>query len=1022
MIQLSYHIRDFEYERLREILSEVSSTQEYRGAAQVLAVVFDQCADAEKSRKKAAMIRSVLPKAEVVGTTHIDSFESAVTEQENTLVTFMLFEAPAFSVHRLPLKGLTAAGAGQKLGGELALLNGLKGVWFFAAGILVNIDEVLTETEKCIGDVPIFGSTAARIALSENVGTGFLFDGNTCTDNALAAVCFTGEDLHIEVSYDHGWSPVGRTMRITGCDGDFRVTSIDNAPAADIYHKYLGLDRDAIIIPNICEFPLIIEQDGLNIGRTPFACDREGALGFGAPMVNGSLIRFSYGSQSILLSETYDDSVAFGRFSPQAMILVVCMNRQIFLKEEEEKEIGYYRRICPTLAYTHGNSEIYRFRGRGGETNGALVAVGIREGAQDRSILQCTVPPYDRKKKPNAIIPLERRITAFMHAVTEDLEDMTRRANAASEAKSAFLANMSHDIRTPINAVLGMNEMVLRECSDENILTYSENIRTAGNTLLGLINDILDFSKIEAGKLDIIPVDYDLSSVLNDLVNMVQTRAEAKGLKLVPVIDESTPKLLRGDEIRIKQIVTNILTNAVKYTEKGSVTFAVNYEKTGENTILLKVSVTDTGIGIKQEDIPKLFSKFDRIEEKRNRNVEGTGLGMSITQRLLSMMNSSLEVKSEYGKGSEFSFAISQPVVKWEPVGDYSEAFRRSAANRKKYKESFTAPDAEILVVDDTPMNLEVFRALLKKTLVRIDTAESGAQCIALSAKKKYDVIFLDHMMPDKDGIETLKEMRELTDSPNADTPVICLTANAISGARETYLNAGFTDYLSKPVEPERLEETLAGYIPEHKLKAAGEGVSEAQAADSAIPDYVRSSAEIDTAQGIKHCGNEESYLQALTTYAGSVNALAEETEGYLLSGDIRNFTVKVHALKSTSRVIGAMKLGDLAEKLEAAGHTNNTAFIADRTDELLERCRALGELLSPLTESGSLPLISAEQLDEAYTLIREFLSVADYESAIQIISELGDYSFPENEKTRCEALIKAAGQFDYDKMNEIMK
>ncbi len=403
----------------------------------------------------------------------------------------------------------------------------------------------------------------------------------------------------------------------------------------------------------------------------------------------------------------------------------------------------------------------------------------------------------------------------------DELIDASQRALAASEAKSSFLSNMSHEIRTPINAVLGMNEMILRECDDNNILAYSESIRTAGNTLLGLINDILDFSKIEAGKMEIIPVDYDLSSVINDLVNMIKTRAEDKGLVLVLDMDRKLPKFLHGDEVRIKQIITNILTNAVKYTEKGTITFGIGFEKIRDDTdsIILDVYVKDTGIGIKKEDMKKLFSEFERIDEERNRNVEGTGLGMNITKSLLEMMGSSLKAESIYELGSKFSFRLKQRVVKWEELGDYEAAYRASLGKREKYKETFTAPGAEVLVVDDTPMNLTVFKNLLKKTKVKIDTAESGDEGLHMAYDKKYDIIFLDHMMPQKDGIQTLHELRSRPKDPNLNTPVVCLTANAISGAREQYLSEGFDDYLTKPIDPARLEEMLKHYLPPDKVQ-----------------------------------------------------------------------------------------------------------------------------------------------------------------------------------------------------------
>ena len=333
----------------------------------------------------------------------------------------------------------------------------------------------------------------------------------------------------------------------------------------------------------------------------------------------------------------------------------------------------------------------------------------------------------------------QRQESEELQRAKDEAEKARGEAEKASQAKSEFLSNMSHEIRTPINAILGMNEVILRECEDNNILAYSENVRVAGNTLLGLVNDILDFSKIEAGKIEIIPVEYDLSSTLNDLVNMIHVRADGKVLEFIVDFDPETPKQLYGDEVRIKQVITNILTNAVKYTEKGSVKFSVGFKRFGEepDSVLLYVAVADTGIGIKPEDMGKLFSKFERIEEKRNRNVEGTGLGMTITKRLLEKMDSSLHVESTYGVGSTFSFVLRQRVVQWEPLGDYTVSHHDAMMkNRKKYHEKFTAPEAQVLVVDDNPMNLMVFKSLLKQTKVRIDTANDGDEALSLMQGK----------------------------------------------------------------------------------------------------------------------------------------------------------------------------------------------------------------------------------------------------------------------------------------------
>ena len=373
-------------------------------------------------------------------------------------------------------------------------------------------------------------------------------------------------------------------------------------------------------------------------------------------------------------------------------------------------------------------------------------------------------------------------------------------AESANKAKSDFLANMSHEIRTPINAIMGMGEMILRESKEPATLQYACQLKSATKNLLRIINDILDFSKIEAGKFELIPVDYQLSSLLNELTNMVDARANDKGLMFEVEVNGDVPDALYGDEIRLRQVIVNLLSNAVKYTERGTISFCVDFEKIDDETIYLYIEVSDTGIGIKEEDLKKLFAAFERIEEERNRTIEGTGLGMTISRRILDMMGTSLDVKSIYGQGSIFSFRVKQKVRDFAPMGDFEEAYKKSLKYQQKKRESFVAPNALVLIVDDTEMNLVVAKGLLKQTGIQIDTALSGRKCLDMVAEKKYDIIFLDHMMPDMDGIETLHEIKKLPNNINADTPIISLTANAIHGMREKYLAEGFDDYITKPI------------------------------------------------------------------------------------------------------------------------------------------------------------------------------------------------------------------------------
>ena len=597
----------------------------------------------------------------------------------------------------------------------------------------------------------------------------------------------------------------------------------------------------------------------------------------------------------------------------------------------------------------------------------------------------------------------------------------------ASRTKSEFLSNMSHEIRTPINAILGMDEMILRESKEPNTLEYAENLRHAGNSLLGIINDILDFSKIEAGKMEIIPVEYQLSSVLNDLVNMIRSRAEKKKLECIVKADPNIPSILFGDEIRIKQVITNILTNAVKYTEKGSITLTVNYREKSSDTIILTVKVQDTGIGIKEEDLAKLFSAFERIEEKRNRTIEGTGLGMNITQQLLHLMNSKLEVDSIYGEGSIFWFNIEQKVVSRDPIGDFEEAFKNSLKQHKEYHESFTAPDANILVVDDTVMNLTVVKGLLKQTQIKIDTAESGRECLGMVAKKKYDVIFLDHRMPEMDGMETLREMQLMTPNPNRDTPVISLTANAISGAREQYLAAGFVDYLTKPINSNHLENMLIKYLPKDKVKIteAAENESESPNTETTLPKWLTQVKGLDIKAGIEHCGDSELFLDALTVYANSVVNGADEIEGYYKAEDWKNYTTKVHALKSSSKVIGALELSERAKRLEDAGNSGYIDEIKQDTAPLLDLYRSYAEKLKPLIkveeDNSDKPLIDEAELAEAFEAMKDAAATFDYDSMMFVFQSLDEYRLPDSENEKYKKIKSAAEKLDWETVNKIL-
>ena len=593
----------------------------------------------------------------------------------------------------------------------------------------------------------------------------------------------------------------------------------------------------------------------------------------------------------------------------------------------------------------------------------------------------------------------------------EELEYARNKADEANKAKSNFLANMSHEIRTPINAVLGMNEMIMRESSEDEVISYAKNIHHAGQTLLSIVNDILDFSKVEEGKMEILPTQYDLVSVITDLVNMIRPRTETKGLELEVNANEDIPRLLFGDEIRIKQCMLNILTNSVKYTEKGSVRMNIDFEKKDKSSVILKISIADTGIGIREEDLKKLFKPFKRIEESRNRTIEGTGLGLNITQSLLHLMGSKLQVESVYGQGSVFSFNLEQKVIQWEPLGNYTRQVDQK--KEEKYHEAFHAPKAHILVVDDTDLNLTVFKSLLKKTRITIDTALSGREALLKLAKTKYDMLFLDHLMPEMDGIQTLHEIKKLSGIPE-DFPCIALTANAISGAREMFISEGFTDYLSKPVSGTDLEAMLLQYLPKEKiiLKSDPSFIPDDDLTDSPMnmgdKRLLRNMTNIGLRvfdlhlmETLTNCGGYEYFYDVIHDFYSAIQDKSDLIEYYAKNQDFKNYTILVHALKSSARIIGAMQLHEEAKYLESCGNAEDAAEIAEKTPALLEHYRSYKHRLEPLlgiqpTTKKDKPMITTDNLENAFSSIKECAQAEDLQNIQNILNMLEDYTIPD--------------------------
>lgn len=630
--------------------------------------------------------------------------------------------------------------------------------------------------------------------------------------------------------------------------------------------------------------------------------------------------------------------------------------------------------------------------------------------------------------------PAFKQLNVRMQELEEagkEAEEAKRRALDEDEAMNDFLSNMSHEIRTPLTAILGYDEVIIKDAPEEDVRAYAEDIRAAGNTLLYIVNDILDFSKMASGNMTLSVGAYHLSEVLDNIGNIIRKRANDKGLEYRTRIDDTIPDMLYGDGVRVNQIMINLLNNAVKYTSHGYVQLSVAATRgTDERFLTLKVAVEDTGIGIKEEEMGKLFDAFARFDRIKNNRVEGTGLGLAITSQLLQMMGGTIDVDSVYGKGSIFSVSIPQQVA-----GSKTIAQRAAQGLRAddQTEETFYAPEAQLLVVDDNETNRTVVGELLRHTLVEIDTASSGMEALAMVRGNAYDLILLDQMMPNMSGPETLKQMRALSDNASEHAQVIAFTANAVAGVKEQLLAQGFDDYLAKPVTGQDLIKMMIRHLPREKYLLPGDaGYDEAAARDKSLHGESEKSDDqilleslqgIDLSLALTYCGTKEVLRAAVTDFYLTIPQQSDLIERYLGEGDIANYTIKVHALKSAARFIGAEKLSDEAAQLEQLGIEGREEEIRERTPEMLALYRSYLEKLNAVAPANKTrgEEISADDLAEAYEELRSFALAFDFDGIDAVMGELSSYDIPEEEAERFEKIRDAVANVNREALLELL-
>lgn len=649
-------------------------------------------------------------------------------------------------------------------------------------------------------------------------------------------------------------------------------------------------------------------------------------------------------------------------------------------------------------------------------------------------------------------------------------------AKMAAKVKTDFLANMSHEIRTPMNAICGMTDLLLQTEMTEEQHVYLDTIKTSADNLLSIINDILDFSKIEAGKMELVEQNYNLLSQLNALQNTIDVRIGDKPLTFEIIMKRDMPTELHGDDVRVQQIMLNFLTNAVKYSERGSIKLILDYERIFDETILFKGSIVDTGIGIKKDDMDKLFEEFSQVDMARNHQIEGTGIGLTITDRLVKAMNGHISVESEYGVGSTFSFEIDQKVTDFDSVIDTDSqdefiSLSSSGLLKKLMNDrdgsgqiaTFIAPDARVLVVDDNAANLLVARGLIGKYGVSIETCSSGQETLDLLEKdQNFDMLFVDHMMPGMDGVELVKTLRAKDGEFYRNVPIVALTANAIKGVSDLFLANGFWDYMSKPIDVKVLGRVMNDWIPPskrvekdcvvggvdaeenallinsynipHDVNAgiAKETVTQDNVeivdVDSELKMALSNIPEMNFDNGLFLCGNDfDIYLSVVEIYVKSSGQIIERINAALATNDLQNYGIEVHGVKSSSRNIGAEALGELAYALEMESKAGNAAFVKEKHEEFMDAYTALLEKLSNAllvnNDDSAEELIEISQ-DEFVELLNgciEALDSFDVNKASELIGKLSVGAFDDETRRKIKDAKTSVDLFDFDIATEIL-
>lgn len=649
----------------------------------------------------------------------------------------------------------------------------------------------------------------------------------------------------------------------------------------------------------------------------------------------------------------------------------------------------------------------------------------IDQAITEKTNLEVNERIYTPKSKPLSIV--KEKNSGTVYSMIDDTDDIRNaaelieakeiaeqeRQNAieASKAKSIFLSSMSHEIRTPMNTIVGMTEILLRDATSESEKRYLGNIQRSGESLLSIINDILDFSKIESGQFTIVNDPYSPHQLLEDLRMIFLTRIGEKSIILDYDIDPKLPKMLMGDGLRLRQIIINLVNNAIKFTEEGMIRIKVRVKFPDPDHVRFYCSVKDTGQGIREEDLDKLFKSFSQVDSIRNHRQEGSGLGLSICKQLVTLMNGDIHASSVYGEGSEFSFNILQEAV----LSNVADVLMTD----QKKESAFTAPDAHILIVDDNEMNRTVALGLLAPLRMTVDTAKNGLEAVEMVQTGNYDIVFMDHMMPVMDGIEATKAIRALEDERFRELPIIALSANVLKESQVEFRNAGMNGFVPKPIRMNEICKALREYLPADKV-IEGAAV-QAESTESFIS--VNLPAPLNRDEALANCGTAELLLKLLGDFYLNADYEITKLNNFLATDNLADYTIEVHALKNNARMIGAMELSrrfyDL-EKLGKAANAEAIRILNDDTLAMLSDIKAKLSDFAPVVNEDKHEADSSEII-ELLTQMSEAASGFDYDTLSMGLDELHKLMLPEALKDDSETLERLIREVDFEGITQLL-